>query len=149
MGIFDGFKGGQGGIAEQQKQYEKAVERAEQDRRVKEEYARQMMGAQQGVIQGGAYHGQGLLQQQYQQAQLQAAMQQAKQAEEFDPNKLEAWTMPMSALVNLWRAKFLDEWVIVRTRELEPFWQAGFTRLNRASKFEEAPGQWVRLREDA
>lgn len=102
----------------------------------------------QGVIQGGAYHGQfqnSLLHQQYNQAKL----AQQREIDDFDPNKNEAWAMPMSALVNLWRAKFLDEWVIVRSYEMEPFWQAGFMRLHRANKFEESPGQWVRLKEDA
>ena len=109
-----------------------------------------LMGAQPGAILGSPYQaqtatGQNLLMQAYNQAKL----AQQREIDEFDPNKHEAWAMPMSALINLWRAKFLDEWVIVRTHEMEPFWQAGFTRLNRANKFEEAPGQWVRLKEDA
>lgn len=139
MGIFDGFKGGQGGIAAQQ----------EQDRLAREELARQMVGAQPGQVISGHPNQLQQAYNQYQQAQMQAAMQQAKQAEEFDPNKSEAWTMPMSALVNLWRAKYLDEWVILRSDEVENFWYQAVRRLKLGHKFEEAPGQWVRLKEDA
>lgn len=150
MGIFDGLRGGQGELADLQAQYETAAQRAEQDRLAKEEHARQMMGARPGAILGSSYQaqtatGQNLLMQAYNQAK----MAQQREIEEFDPNKHEAWTMSMSALVNLWRAKFLDEWVIVRTHEMEPFWQQAWSRLSGADKFEESPGRWHRLKEDA
>lgn len=122
---------------------------AEQDRLAKMEYARQMMAAQPGQIhpvQPSQYQHQ-LLQQQYQAAQ--ARMAQQAMIDDFNPNKHEAWTMPMSALVNLWRAKYLDEWVLVHADKLEPFWQQAWSRLSGADKFEESPGRWHRLKEDA
>jgi hypothetical protein len=129
---------------------------AEQDRLAKMEYARQMMAAQPGqivsspyqqIMGGGSSATPSLLQQQYQAAQ--ARMAQQAMVDEFNPNKHEAWTMPMSALVNLWRAKYLDEWVLVYADKLEPFWQQAWSRLSGANKFERSPGQWIRLREDA
>ena len=104
-----------------------------------------------GVIQGGAYQ---QITSPAAMAQQQMLMQQYKAAqqasvEEFDPNKHEAWTMSMSTLVNLWRAKYLDEWLIFNTNVLDSFWRQAYVRLKMAHKFEEAPGQWMRLKEDA
>lgn len=126
MGIFDGLRGGQGDLAAQQ--------------------AQGLMNAQPGAYQQisnqAAMAQQQMLMQQYKAAQ-QAAV------EDFDPNKHEAWTMSMSTLVNLWRAKYLDEWLIFNTNVLDPFWRQAYVRLKMAHKFEEAPGQWHRLKEDA
>ena len=99
-------------------------------------------GAYQQIMGGGTTATQQMLMQQYQAAQ-QASV------EEFDPNKHEAWTMSMSTLVNLWRAKYLDEWLIFNTNVLDAFWREAYVRLKMAHKFEEAPGQWHRLKEDA
>jgi hypothetical protein len=65
----------------------------------------------------------------------------------FDPNKSEAWQVPMSQLVTLWQAKFNDTWVDMGI-EHEDFWRQAHRRLQNADKFEHVEG-WVRLVEDA
>lgn len=85
-----------------------------------------------------------------QQAASQAIMKgaYAKQAKStFDPNKEEAFQVPMSQLVTLWQAKFNDAWVDMGI-EHEKFWHQAWRRLNNADMFETVEG-WVRLREDA
>ena len=65
----------------------------------------------------------------------------------FDPNKSEAFQVPMSQLVTLWQAKFNDTWVDMGI-EHEDFWRQAHRRLQNADKFEHVEG-WVRLVEDA
>jgi hypothetical protein len=65
----------------------------------------------------------------------------------FDPNKSEAFQVPLSQLVTLWQAKFNDTWVDMGI-EHEDFWRQAHRRLNNADKFESVEG-WVRLLEDA
>ena len=65
----------------------------------------------------------------------------------FDPNKIEAFQVPMSQLVTLWQAKFNDTWVDMGI-EHEDFWRQAHRRLQNADKFEHVEG-WVRLVEDA
>jgi hypothetical protein len=65
----------------------------------------------------------------------------------FDPNKSEAFQVPLSQLVTLWQAKFNDTWVDMGV-EHEDFWRHAHRRLNNADKFESVEG-WVRLLEDA
>lgn len=65
----------------------------------------------------------------------------------FDPNKSEAFQVPLSQLVTLWQAKFNDTWVDMGI-EHEDFWRHAHRRLNNADKFESVEG-WVRLLEDA
>ena len=65
----------------------------------------------------------------------------------FDPNKSEAFQVPLSQLVTLWQAKFNDTWVDMGV-EHEDFWRQAHRRLNNADKFESVEG-WVRLLEDA
>ena len=84
------------------------------------------------------------------QNQTQSAIQgaYAKQAKSsFDPNKVEAYQVPLSQLITLWQAKFNDTWVDMGL-EHEAFWRAAYRRLENLDKFERAEG-WVRLREDA
>jgi hypothetical protein len=108
-----------------------------------EEYVRQHLGQQ---------YTQGLAQSMLntQQAASQAIMQGAygKQAKSsFDPNKEEAFQVPLSQLVTLWQARFNDTWVDMGL-EHEAFWRQAWRRLNNADMFETVEG-WVRLREDA
>jgi hypothetical protein len=140
MGIFDGVMGGQGGLTNkeyetfmEQRRIENAVlaHQAQQAQNYNHLYGQLGQAAQAGAVQGLGY----------------AAAQQMEA--EFNPNDHEAWTMSMSALVNLWRAKFMDAWIIYTWSEHDKFWQQAYTRLNDMSKFERAPGNWVRLREDA
>ena len=144
MGIFDGLRGGQGELADLQAQYETAAQRAEQDRLAKMEYARQMLNAQPGQIVSAPYQHTSPYQQQLLQQQYAAAQQKA--INEFDPNKHEAFTMPLSALVNLWQARYNDAWVD-RLQIDDEFYRHAHDRLRRAEKFE-VFNDWVRMRED-
>lgn len=104
-----------------------------------EEYVRQHLGQQ---------YTQGLAQSMLntQQAASQAIMKGAFAKSSFDPNKEEAFQVPMSQLVTLWQAKFNDTWVDMGL-EHEAFWRQAWRRLNNADMFETVEG-WVRLRED-
>jgi hypothetical protein len=66
-----------------------------------------------------------------------------------NPNDCEAYVMPLSSLVNLWRAKYGDKWVDVSEID-DPFWADASARLHRNSKMEETDldhTPWARLRE--
>jgi len=80
------------------------------------------------------------------QAVAQGVMQGAYAKSSFDPNKEEAFQVPLSQLVTLWQAKFNDTWVDMGI-EHEQFWFQAYRRLNNADMFEMVEG-WVRLRED-
>ena len=71
----------------------------------------------------------------------------------FNPNKDPVYSMPLSQLVNLWRAKFGDAWVDVSELE-EDFWSDASARLHTNKKMEELNHHtgntpWARLKEDA
>lgn len=85
----------------------------------------------------------------YTQAQLGGAFpsQQTKPAR--NPNDCEAYAMPLSSLVNLWRAKYGDKWVDVSEID-DQFWADASARLHRNNKMEETDldnAPWARLRE--
>jgi hypothetical protein len=66
-----------------------------------------------------------------------------------NPNDCEAYSMPLSALVNLWRAKYGDKWVDVSEID-DQFWSDASARLHRNNKMEETDldhAPWARLRE--
>jgi hypothetical protein len=66
-----------------------------------------------------------------------------------NPNDCEAYVMPLSSLVNLWRAKYGDKWVDVSEIDDE-FWSDASARLHRNNKMEETDidhAPWARLRE--
>jgi len=95
-----------------------------------------------GVIQGGHYAGGAL--------QPQASR---KNIKVDNPNTREAYMVPLSTLVNLWRAKFGDLWVDVSEIDDE-FWMDASSRLHRNKmmeeiEFRESNTPWARLREDA
>lgn len=80
-----------------------------------------------------------------------ARMQSAPQKPEFNPNKHEAWSIPLSQLVNLWQAKFGDVWVDVSDLD-DDFWPEASGRLHRNNKMElcdHGNTPWARLKEDA
>jgi hypothetical protein len=124
MGIFDGVLGGQGGIAAASNSLGQIKECTE------DELQRQYLAMQANV---------------YSQ-QLAQSMMNAKQAaiNPFNPNGNAAYTMSMSNLSTLWRAKYGDEWVEVFD---EDFWRDARARMSKAGMFEEAHG-WFRLKED-
>jgi hypothetical protein len=71
----------------------------------------------------------------------------------FNPNKDPVYSMPLSQLVNLWRAKFGDTWVDVSELE-EDFWSDASARLHTNKMMEELNHHsdttpWSRLKEDA
>ena len=80
-------------------------------------------------------------------AQHAAAPLTAQKEVDFNPNDHEVWVMAMSTLVNLWRSKYLDAWVLPTPGD--DFWRQAYRRLAEAGKFERAPGSYIRLREDA
>lgn len=71
----------------------------------------------------------------------------------FNPNNEPVYTIPLSELVNLWRARFGDIWVDVSELE-EDFWSDASARLHTNKMMEELNHHtdttpWSRLKEDA
>ena len=71
----------------------------------------------------------------------------------FNPNNEPVYTIPLSELVNLWRARYGDTWVDVSETE-EDFWSDASARLHTNKKMEELNHHtdttpWSRLKEDA
>ena len=69
----------------------------------------------------------------------------------FNPNTHEAWSIPLSQLVNLWQAKYGDTWVDVSDLD-DDFWPEASARLHLNYKMETYDREntpWARLREDA
>lgn len=71
----------------------------------------------------------------------------------FNPNKNPVYSIPLSELVNLWRARYGDMWVDVSELE-EDFWVDASARLHTNKKMEELNHHsdttpWSRLKEDA
>ena len=71
----------------------------------------------------------------------------------FNPNKNPVYSIPLSELVNLWRARYGDTWVDVSELE-EDFWADASARLHTNKKMEELNHHsdttpWSRLKEDA
>ena len=71
----------------------------------------------------------------------------------FNPNNDPVYTIPLSELVNLWRARYGDTWVDVSEIE-DDFWSDASARLHTNKKMEELNHHtdttpWSRLKEDA
>lgn len=71
----------------------------------------------------------------------------------FNPNNDPVYSIPLSELVNLWRAKYGDTWVDVSEIE-DDFWSDASARLHSNKKMEELNhhsdnSPWARLKEDA
>jgi hypothetical protein len=71
----------------------------------------------------------------------------------FNPNNDPVYSIPLSELVNLWRARYGDTWVDVSEIE-EDFWSDASARLHTNKKMEELNHHtdttpWSRLKEDA
>ena len=72
---------------------------------------------------------------------------------QFNPNEDPVYTIPLSELVNLWRARYGDTWVDVSDID-EEFWSDASARLHSNKKMEELNHHsdttpWSRLKEDA
>ncbi len=79
---------------------------------------------------------------------LQAGKQQS--AEHFNPNKREAFQVPLSTLVTMWQVKYGDQWVHSEapiSAEDERFYIDALRRMVSADLFENHAG-WVRLKEN-
>lgn len=68
-----------------------------------------------------------------------------------DPNKREAYAIPLSRLVAMWRARFGDTWIDVSELD-EEFWMDASSRLHRNKLMEELEFRnsntpWARLKE--
>jgi hypothetical protein len=69
----------------------------------------------------------------------------------FNPNTHEAWSIPLSQLVNLWQAKHGDKWVDVSDLD-DDFWPEASARLhinNKMEAYDRDNTPWARLKEDA
>ena len=93
-----------------------------------------------GVIQGGAYAGQGL-----------RPTKPYSMIKVDNPNQREAYVIPLSTLANMWRAKFGDVWIDVSELD-EEFWMDASARLHRNKlmeeiEFRESNTPWARLKE--
>ena len=71
----------------------------------------------------------------------------------FNPNNDPVYSIPLSELVNLWRARYGDTWVDVSEIE-EEFWEAASSRLHQNHMMEiinhhSDTTPWSRLKEDA
>lgn len=124
MGIFDGITGGQGGLTREGDEYERLM----------------MQNANQYAAQKA----------QYMQA-YGSGTQRIQAVKRFNPNESEAFQVPMSQLVTMWRLKYGDEWVDMqqsRPSSGKDFYTDAFDRLDRAGLFEMFDG-WCRLKEDA
>ena len=78
-------------------------------------------------------------------------MQSAPQKKAINPNTHEAWSIPLSQLVNLWQAKYGDKWIDVSDLDDE-FWPEASARLHMNNKMEACDNDstpWARLKEDA
>ena len=87
------------------------------------------------------------------QVYAQARKQQPVTMTTFNPNNDPVYSIPLSQLVNLWRAKYGDTWIDVSELD-DDFWSDASARLHKNKKMEElnhhsdnAP--WARLKEDA
>ena len=72
---------------------------------------------------------------------------------QFNPNEDPVYTIPLSELVNLWRARYGDTWVDVSDID-EEFWSDASARLHSNKMMEEINHHtdttpWSRLKEDA
>jgi hypothetical protein len=80
-----------------------------------------------------------------------ARMQSAPQKKAINPNTHEAWSIPLSQLVNLWQAKYGDKWIDVSDLD-DDFWPEASARLHMNNKMEACDNDstpWARLKEDA
>lgn len=71
----------------------------------------------------------------------------------FNPNKNPVYSIPLSELVNLWRARYGDTWVDVSEIE-EEFWEEASSRLHQNDMMETINHHsdttpWSRLKEGA
>jgi glycine cleavage system H lipoate-binding protein len=71
----------------------------------------------------------------------------------FNPNNHPVYSIPLSELVNLWRAKYGDTWIDVSELD-DDFWEDASARLHKNKKMEELDHHsgntpWARLKEDA
>jgi hypothetical protein len=123
--------------------------------------------AQNMVVQGGGYSGQGLMNSatasQLSHAAQQASVMRGMYGQALaphirkgpptvdNPNKREAYVIPLSTLANMWRAKYGDLWVDVSELD-EEFWMDASARLHRNKlmeeiEFRESNTPWARLKE--
>jgi hypothetical protein len=114
---------------------------------------RRITAAQQQQMYGSSISGaMGSTQQGYNQAMQQKMANQAVKPEpRFDPNKSEAFQIPLSQAITLWKLKFGDTWYDAHQVRPDPgkdFYADVFDRIKKMGLFESTDG-WYRLKEDA
>lgn len=68
--------------------------------------------------------------------------------ERFNPNKSEAYQIPLSRLVAMWQVKYGDAWVDTDVPyDAKDFYNQAYNRLSENQLFERVEG-WVRLKEN-
>jgi hypothetical protein len=63
----------------------------------------------------------------------------------FDPNKREAFNIPLETLEDSWRVKYGDSWVYSAVPATGDYWDDAYTRLNANGRFEVVEG-WVKMK---
>lgn len=134
MGIFDGL----GSVDKYE--YDEYTQQA----KLTHEMQMQKMQMQNAAMNRGLMNANVLGQGAYIRGTLPGAAVQPK--ERFDPNKHEAFMIPLSQLVTMWRLKYGDEWLDASMVHDGSFYAHACTRLNNNDMFENANG-WVRLKE--
>lgn len=144
MGLFDGvFKSG-GHI---EKEYADLLKY--QQALANEEIAqRRITAAQQQSMYSGSISG--AMAAQYNSALGMGAQQPSTAIPRFDPNKSEAFQIPLSQAVTMWHVKHGDKWFDghqSRPEDGKDFYADVFARLRKAELFENVDG-WYRLKEN-
>ncbi len=148
MGIFDGLSQGPGAFAVDTAQ---AIYESERKLAELQLQAQQMnMQAQSAANALGLANGYGQSYNSSQSAAKQASHGLQRKQNPFNPNKQEAFQIPLSRLVTLWQAKYGDQWINgdepVSERD-DAFYVDALRRLLSAGLFEQHSG-WVRLKEN-
>ena len=145
MGLFDGvFKSD----IQLEEEYRRHLENLKLQQ-VMEVEQRRIDKLQQQVY-GGAIGAQIGTQQAYNQAFNQGAQKPLRPLPRFDPNKSEAFQIPLSQAVTMWQVKFGDKWFDghqSRPEDGKDFYADVFARLRKADLFEDIDG-WYRLKEN-
>jgi hypothetical protein len=143
MGLFDGVFKSVGQIDEERAEllkYQQALANEEiAQRRITAAQQQKMYGTGIGAQMGSTQH-----------AYNQAMQQKAVPLPRFDPNKSEAFLIPLSQAVTMWQVKHGDKWYDAhhaRPPTGDDFYTDVFDRIKKEGLFENVDG-WYRLKEN-
>lgn len=144
MGLFDGVFKSEGQIDED---YYQRMEHLKMQQ-VMEVEQRRITAAQQQSMYSGSISG--AMAAQYNSALGIGAQKPARPVPRFDPNKSEAFQIPLSQAVTMWQVKHGDKWFDgyqARPEEGADFYADVFARIKKEGLFENIDG-WYRLKEN-